>query len=74
MMDKNLRDGLGSTVPPSRRHVRAYFAEKGESCGLADQFFNQYESRAWLGRSGKLLKDWKMRAWQWIWGRRHGRR
>lgn len=69
MMHKSVW-GLGSTVPPSRRHVRAYFAEKGV-IGLADQFFNQYESRAWLGRSGKLLKDWKMRAWQWIWGRRH---
>ena len=63
--------GHGCQIPPSRRHVQAYFLQKGIGAEKADVFFDYYESQKWHNRSGRLIKDWKMRAWQWIWANSH---
>ena len=59
--------GTGIQVPPSVQHVAIYFMQKGCAEDLALEFFNYYEQRRWENIHGKLIKNWKATAWEWIW-------
>ena len=62
-----MSSGLGNVVPPQLEHVVIYFSEKGLTEQQALTFFEHYQRRQWQNARGKTIKDWKMRAWQWIW-------
>lgn len=57
----------GRDIPPSRFQVQVYFQQKGLRRATANSFFDYYELRGWQNKFGVQIKDWKMRAWQWIW-------
>lgn len=62
-----MSSGLGNVVPPLLDHVVIYFSEKGLTEQQALTFFEHYQRRQWQNARGEPIKDWKMRAWQWIW-------
>jgi len=66
MEGKENNVGFGRIVPPQLEHVEMYFIASGSSALEAGLFFKDYEQRKWLNRQGKILKNWKERAWEWL--------
>jgi len=63
----NGHNGLGSVVPPQKKHVLVYFSQQGQTKEMAMGFYRSYDIAAWKNTKGDLIKNWKVHAWQWIW-------
>ncbi len=61
--------GLGSNIPPEKCHVVIYFIQKGKDEAEALRFYFHYSVMRWRNKKRRLIKDWKMHAWEWIWNR-----
>jgi hypothetical protein len=61
--------GLGKQIPPDRQNVIIWFIEKGSNEITALNFFKFNQSKGWANNKGKPFKDWKMRAWEWLWSK-----
>lgn len=71
MAKNKVIDGYGRSIPPQINHVIIYFLQKGKSEKDALDFFYYYSEVKWRNRTGHLIKDWKMHAWEWIWNKIH---
>lgn len=69
MREKHKIPGQGTDIPPKATHVTIYFLEKGKSNKCAEEFFTHYSKLDWKNKRGALIRDWKMHAWEWIWGK-----
>lgn len=58
--------GYGDQSPPDEIHVRIYFLQQGSTEVDARIFFRHYEAKLWKNHRGRLIKNWKRLAWQWI--------
>lgn len=70
MKTKKSSTGHGKDMPPTLKHVRIYFDQKGQSTEAANTFFKHYESRKWTTGKGCPILDWKAAAGNWIWQHR----
>ncbi len=59
--------GFGRQIPPDKASVIIWFIEKGSNEITALDFFRFYQLRKWHNTRGQIIKDWKMRAWEWLW-------
>jgi hypothetical protein len=59
--------GFGRQIPPDKASVIIWFIEKGSNETTALNFYKFYQLRKWTNTRGTLIKDWKMRAWEWLW-------
>lgn len=64
---KKANSGKGKEIPPLKDHVVIWFLQNGASEQLANNFFYFYKKGNWIGKKGRLIRDWKMYAWHWIW-------
>eukprot|EP01133_Synstelium_polycarpum_P017067 gene17067-20331_t len=55
-------------IPPDEKHVLVYFNQKGSSEEDALGFYLHYSLKNWRNREGVQIKNWKVHAWEWIWG------
>jgi hypothetical protein len=62
-------NGLGTSVPPIKAHVQIYFSQHGQPPEAAEKFFDMYSVACWKNTRGRLISNWKVHAWQWIWER-----
>lgn len=62
-------DGRGKIIPPAFWLVEIYFNQAGYSTSIAQEFYEYFESKAWRNPKGKVIKNWKMNAWIWIWNK-----
>ncbi|WP_293906188.1 hypothetical protein [Sphingobacterium sp. UBA5670] len=65
-MANNKKTGLGMEFPPDLFHVTIYFSYYKRNQHSAAEFFNYYQAMDWKNRKGKLISNWKVLAWQWI--------
>lgn len=63
---KKSGSGFGKNVPPTMQQVTVYFAQAGKSSQLAYEFCAECRSQLWLTRSGKPIRNWKKKAWEYI--------
>ncbi|OJV14279.1 MAG: hypothetical protein BGO21_16170 [Dyadobacter sp. 50-39] len=61
--------GRGCDVPPTPEYVEVYFLQCKKTKEAAREFYRHYSMRYWRSLSGKVIRDWKRLAWQWIWNR-----
>ncbi len=66
--------GIGRVIPPIKNHVIIYFLQKGLTEKQAIDFFDDYNERGWRNRSGDIISNWKVHAWEWVWAVKHQRR
>ncbi len=59
--------GLGTGVPPDWNDVLVYFIQGGKSVSQARAFYDYFSKKAWHNARGKILRNWKVNAWQWMW-------
>ncbi|UOE51363.1 hypothetical protein MTO98_09760 [Mucilaginibacter sp. SMC90] len=59
--------GYGNQIPPDKNIVVIWFIEKGSNEITALAFYRSYQVKQWRNKRGNVIKDWKMRAWQWLW-------
>jgi hypothetical protein len=64
-----IHDGLGTTMPPDKDVLLIYFDQKGE-VELADEFFNEHDTRGWKTPTGGTIYNWKVCAAEWIYNYR----
>ncbi|RPE13153.1 hypothetical protein EGT74_06380 [Chitinophaga lutea] len=55
-------------MPPAFNDVKIYFSQKGISETEATQFFLFHDGKAWTNRKGRIRRNWKNIAYQWIQG------
>lgn len=64
--DKNIKQEATPSpfIPPTREQIIAYCEKSGYRID-ADKFLSYYESRGWVKKNGKAVKDWKatVRTW-----------
>ena len=58
--------GIGTEIPPEFKLVELYFLANQSTSELAACFFEHFSCRAWKNRRGRLIRNWKVIAWQWI--------
>ncbi|TDQ73797.1 hypothetical protein [Sphingobacterium yanglingense] len=63
---KKSQTGFGKVLPPTEHEVTIYFAQAGKSRQLASEFYDEFNSKNWLTRSGKPIFNWKKKAWEYI--------
>lgn len=61
--------GCGRQIPPDKMNVIIWFIEKGSKESTALAFLKFHQLRKWRNNRGNLMKDWKMRAWEWLWSK-----
>lgn len=59
-------EGLGNNIPPTLLYVEIYFSANGSSNKEANEFFKYYGDLNWKNSKGKLFRNWKEIAWEWI--------
>lgn len=69
MKQKRWSSGFGSQCPPDEIHVRVYFLQQGSTITEAVKFFDYYKAKGWLNSDSRLINNWKVFAWKWIWQR-----
>ena len=69
MIEDIQNEGFGKDIPPCRSHVVAWFVQMGQSEKAALAFYDCYDKNGWCNRAGKIIKNWKMTAWYWIWNK-----
>ncbi|WEK21372.1 MAG: hypothetical protein P0Y49_09485 [Candidatus Pedobacter colombiensis] len=62
-------NGFGVMVPPQLDYVVIYFIQAGLRKKDALDFYKDHQANGWKGKKGKMIRDWKMYAWHWIWSR-----
>jgi hypothetical protein len=62
-------DGFGVNVPPDRFVVHVYFDQK-DLAEYADVFLEQQELLQWKTGTGTPIRNWKVRAADWIFDHR----
>lgn len=62
--------GCGKCIPPEKQHVEIYFLQKGISLHKAQEFYREFEQRAWRNNQGNVISNWKVHAWEWAWAHR----
>ena len=62
------KKGLGTDVPPIFAHVLIFFDQAGFTDTEAERFFQHYQGMHWKGLKGGLIRNWKTKAQEWIWG------
>jgi hypothetical protein len=63
----DFKPGYSRDLPPSRKHVRIYFLQKGLDNKQADFFYELNHDCNWTDHKGQLIKNWKTLACDWIW-------
>ena len=66
----SISKGLGTSVPPAKSDVLIYFSQQGQPEEMAEAFFDLYCRAGWENKKGRLISNWKVHAWQWIWHKR----
>ena len=64
--------GYGTEVPPLLDHVIIVFGQQDLQDKDAIEFFDHFEERGWLTKTGVSIKNWKQVADQWIWDIKKG--
>lgn len=64
---RNQTSGYGNMIPPSKEHVIIWFLQNNSTKELAIDFYKKYATQHWRNNKGIAIKDWKMRAWDWLW-------
>jgi hypothetical protein len=60
-----IKGGFGYQIPPDKEWVHMYFDQK--SCPhLAENFYLEFKKRHWQTITGKLIRNWKTLATDWI--------
>lgn len=54
-----VRSGRNSRCPNSREEFHAFVADNNLHENLAEEWYAMHESRGWVDRDGKPIKDWK---------------
>lgn len=67
---KKENTGRGIDIAPDLKHVQIWFSQNGASDNMANEFYRYFQKNRWKGKKGKVIRDWKMYAWHWIWDRR----
>lgn len=67
MGEVKVKSGFGNQIPPDMEHVMIWFLQKGSNEISALSFYKYYEDQRWLNSKGRVIKDWKMTAWEWFW-------
>jgi len=66
-------EGFGQQVPPLKKFVFIYFAQKGIPESEADRFFRHYDACGWKNAEHKPIQNWKTLACEWAWQATHRR-
>jgi len=65
-IDQLLDRILGGGLPPTIHEVKMYFEQKGFPPLEAEHFFLLHSARGWRTRKGKVIRNWRIVAYQWI--------
>ena len=71
-MAKITQNGFGKEIPPIRKFVSIYFAQKGFPESEAERFVMHYELKGWKNTEGNPVQNWKTLACDWIWNKKFG--
>jgi len=63
--------GMGKAIPPTLEIVLIFFLQRNESENEANVFFDFYAENGWTNIRGSNVRDWKVKAIDWIWKKNH---
>ncbi|MCW3118279.1 MAG: hypothetical protein JWM28_2361 [Chitinophagaceae bacterium] len=59
-------EGMGTSVPPLKKHVLIYFSQKNIPETVALNFYDYFQKKRWRNQRCVKMANWKIAAWNWI--------